>query len=166
MLLLNNFSILYKKGARVAGKLVPRGHQLLAVAAPRRKKLHEGFETSDYFLIALRHSWEPAKPRRKELIKNSNSFMVSRLTTMAAPLIFMIFGTLISLTLFYAVQHVSMSAYEQFESHSTQIGKMTSTFVFRFFKVFLMLARHHDCHERRFGNIGDDGQGVRVRGVR
>ena len=43
--------------------------------------------------------------------------------------------------LFHVVQHASMSAWQQFKSHPTKIRKMTSTFVFRFFKVCLMLAQ-------------------------
>ena len=35
----------------------------------------------------------------KEFIKNSNSFMVSKLTNVAAPLLFMIFDILISIAL-------------------------------------------------------------------
>ena len=36
---------------------------------------------------------------------------------------------------------------------------MTSTFVLRFFKVYLMVAR---LPNERFGNIGDGGQGEKV----
>ena len=53
----------------------------------------------------------------QELTKNSNSYMVSRLTNVATPLLFMIFDLLLYLELdffiqilLYVVQHASISA--------------------------------------------------------
>ena len=113
----------------------------------------------------LRHSWRPDKPRREELKKKYNSFMVSGLTNFAAPLLFMIFDKSISKTLagvwiwkLDIAWDLFKSAWVRFESKPTKIDKLTSTFVLRFFKVYLMFAR---LPNERFGNTGDGGRGKR-----
>ena len=67
-----------------------------------------------------------------------------------------------SQTLFYMVQHASMSAWQQFESSLIKIGKMISN-LFELFTDYFMLVRRH---ERWFGNIDDESQLERVRAGR